>query len=70
MSPVERSIYIRLRRTLDRRGYKLKKSKRRDPLAKDYGRYWIEDSVGEIIAGGESGFTLEQAAAWVNNMGN
>ncbi len=70
MSPLERSIEIRLRRTLKRRGFKLRKSSRKDPLALDYGHYWIEKPDGEIVAGGENGFTLEEAAAWVDNMGN
>lgn len=69
MSPTERSIYIRLRNTLERRGYTLKKSRRRDPLALDYGTYWILDSEGRTVAGGENGFSLEEAAEWVDSMG-
>jgi hypothetical protein len=36
----------RLRDTLRRRGYRLEKSRRRDPHALTYGRYWI---IGERI---------------------
>lgn len=31
----------RLRRMADRQGFYLKKSARRDPLATDYGLYWV-----------------------------
>jgi hypothetical protein len=31
----------RLRRMAERRGYELNKSRRRDPLAVDYGEWWI-----------------------------
>lgn len=35
------TIEHRLRETLKRRGYRLEKSRRRDPHALTYGRYWI-----------------------------
>lgn len=36
----------RLRRMADRQGLRLVKSRRRDPLAVDYGRYRVETSEG------------------------
>lgn len=36
-----RVVENRLRLTLKRRGYRLEKSRRRDPHALTYGRYWI-----------------------------
>lgn len=34
----------RLRRTAERRGLKLTRSRRRDPKAIDYGLYWLTDA--------------------------
>ena len=43
----------RLRRMLQRRGYQLIKSRRRDPRAIDYGGYMIADaSTNGVVAGG------------------
>jgi hypothetical protein len=33
----------RVRRMAERQGFRLKKSRRRDELAKDYGLYWVLD---------------------------
>lgn len=53
-------IENRLRRTLERRGWKLKKSPRRDKLAVDYGLYAIVCPVTGSVAEGEQGrFTLD-----------
>jgi hypothetical protein len=48
MTP-EKTREIRIRRTLDRRGYTLSKSRRRDPHALDYGRYTISDGTGTAV---------------------
>ena len=37
----------RARRIAERRGYRLEKSRRRDPRATDYGRYQLIDAVTE-----------------------
>ena len=37
----------RLRRRAERQGLELRKSRRRDPLAKDYGLYWVVDPDAE-----------------------
>jgi len=39
----------RLRRMADRRGYKLVKSRSRDPHAVDYGRYALIDEFGGTV---------------------
>jgi hypothetical protein len=39
---VTKVVENRLRRIAARRGYRLVKSARRDPLARDYGRYRLE----------------------------
>ena len=45
----EKSREIRLRRMLDRQGYTLSKSRRRDTLALDYGLYVISNKDGEDV---------------------
>lgn len=40
----------RLRRMAERQGLELRKSRRRDPRAKDYGRWYIVDVEREIEA--------------------
>jgi hypothetical protein len=40
----EKTRETRLRRMAERQGLELRKSRRRDPLAKDYGRYWVVDA--------------------------
>lgn len=69
----EKSIEIRLRNTLKRRGYILKKSRRRDPMALDYGLYWITDKSGNVVSSNDnssSGITLDEVNEWVQNMGH
>ena len=47
-----RSIEQRLRRTAERRGLKLTKSRRRDPLALDFGVWTLTDAAGRTVATG------------------
>lgn len=53
-----------VRRMVARRGYKLIKSRRRDPRAVDFGRYRVEVAEGAEGAGfkspGGHGFTLDE----------
>lgn len=42
----------RLRRMAERRGFKLVKSRRRDPQAIDYGTYELVDAELNVVAGG------------------
>lgn len=57
----------RLRRAAARQGYKLVKSRRRDPRAYDYGRYWIVDPNTNAIAAGHDqfGMDLDEVEAWI-----
>lgn len=54
-----------LRRMAQRQGLELRKSRRRDPLAADYGRFWLVDPRGRrrggaVVYGGEWGATLDE----------
>lgn len=50
----------RLRRMAERQRLTLRKSRRRDPRAYDYGRWWLLDPrTNTPVAGGEDGTTLE-----------
>jgi hypothetical protein len=59
----------RLRRVLQRRGYQLQKSKRRDPNAFDFGGYMIIDpQTGAVVAGGSPrpfSLDLDDVEAWL-----
>jgi hypothetical protein len=63
----------RLRRTAERQGLKLVKSRRRDPLAVDYGRYVIVDPDSNRPVAGELGsasaMTLDDVEAWLASPG-
>lgn len=59
MEPTEfKVLENRLRRTAERQGLRLEKSRRRDPRAVDYGRYWLLDDNNWLIEGGDYGTTL------------
>lgn len=50
----------RMRRVLKRRGYRLMKSKRRDPRAYDFGGYMIIDArTNGVVRGTETGLSFE-----------
>ena len=55
-----------VRRVLVRRGYQLRKSRRRDPEALDFHGYWIMSADGEsLVSGGEWGMSLSEVEAWI-----
>lgn len=58
-----------LRRMAARQGLTLRKSRRRDPLALDYGAYWLVQIVGRhkehIVLGGEWGTDLDSIEAYL-----
>ena len=58
----------RVRRMIDRQGYLLEKSRRRDPRAVGYGHYRIVDPTTKtVVAGvGRAGYamSLDEAEAW------
>jgi len=56
----------RLRRMADRQGLMLRKSRRRDPRAVDYGNYWLIDpEINGLVAGGQWGIDLDEVEAWL-----
>ena len=59
----------RLRRMADRQGLRLQKSRRRDPRAIDYGRYWLTDPYNSnaLVAGGDWGATLDEIAEYLGD---
>ena len=58
----------RVRRTAKRRGFILRRSRRRDPQALDYGRYWLIDPrLDGLALGGEWGVELDDVEAWLNS---
>lgn len=52
----------RLRRMADRQGLRLEKSRRRDPLARDYGEIYIVNERGTKMG---TFHNLDEAAAWL-----
>lgn len=54
-----------MRRMADRQGYRLTKSRRRDPRALDYGTWYIVDSDSSLLASSEYGMSLDQVEAWL-----
>lgn len=55
MDTTEKSREIRLRRAASRQGLALQRSRRRDPLAFDYGTYQLATLAGEVVASGYAG---------------
>ena len=67
----ERSREQRLRRAAQRQGYKLVKSRRRDPRALGYGRWYIVDVAGNYIVvgteGGHANMDLDAVEEWLTS---
>lgn len=61
----ERAREKRNRRAAERQGLKLTRSRRRDPRALDYGRYWLTDASGDLVTP-EQGVTLDEIEAYLN----
>lgn len=67
---VEKVRENRLRRMADRQGFKLMKSRRRDPRAVDYGTYWIVDPETNHIEAGDptyGGMSLDEIEQWLTS---
>ena len=66
---LDKLLKNRLRYICKHRGWKLIKSRRRDPLALDFGRYWIADAnTGSLVAPkgrGGRGFTGTEVANYI-----
>jgi hypothetical protein len=60
----------RLRRMAARQGLELRKSRRRDPRALDYGRYWLViASINGLALGGEWGVSLDEVEDYLTTGG-
>ena len=58
----------RLRRIAKRRGFRLQRSRRRDPQALDYGKYWLIDARhGGSVFADEWGVELDAVEEWLKN---
>jgi hypothetical protein len=60
----------RVRRLAERRGYTLRKSRRRDAGALDYGVYWLVHTARNEIISPPEGISLTQAEEWLLAGGN
>jgi len=71
MSAEEKVREARLRRVADRRGLRLVRSRRRDPGALTYGRYFVETQDGQVPSGYQTvrGFTLDEAEERLTTVG-
>lgn len=72
MSSVDKTRETRLRRAADRQGLRLERSRRRDPRAIDYDRYWLLDlATGDVVAGaspiGRPAWDLDQVETWLTS---
>ena len=59
-----------IRRATKRQGYTLVKSRRRDPLARDFGTYGVTDGTGSwVFADEETGYgkSLSDVAEWLTD---
>jgi hypothetical protein len=71
MPLTEKVRETRLRRALWRRGYRLAKSRTRDPTALTYRGYHITDHTGRIVAGQGNlnrgyAFSLDDVEEWLS----
>jgi len=53
-----------LRRMAGRQGLTLHRSRRRDPRALDYGRYWLKDTAGTAVTAA-TGTSIEEVEAFL-----
>jgi hypothetical protein len=66
----------RMRRTLARRGYRLEKSRHRDPRATTYGRYLVFETLNNTVydkiptarPGSDYTVTLEEIVRWADSL--
>ena len=64
MSTPEKVRENRLRRALERQGFRLVRSARRDPMAVDYGQYTIVDNGTTIAGWPQRRFGLDDVERW------
>jgi len=61
----QRAREIRARRAAERQGYKLVKGRTRDPRARKFGKWWIDDPSDPGLTIEPDGMTFEQVEAWL-----
>jgi len=54
----------RLRRAAERQGLTVRKTRRRDPRALNYGRYWLQRG-DEVVIGGSEGVSVDEIEAYL-----
>ncbi len=57
----------RLRRMADRQGLVLRRSRRRDVRALDYGRYWLSDARTNRLVTPEAGLTIDEVEVYLTD---
>jgi hypothetical protein len=70
MVDVEKVREARLRRMCDRRGFRLDKSRRRDPNAIGFGGFKVVDSRDNVVlghVGHEFSATLDEIETWLDD---
>ncbi|RZU16412.1 hypothetical protein EV645_3977 [Kribbella rubisoli] len=55
----------RVRRAAERQGLQLEKSRRRDPRAIDYGRYWLRQDDEIVYGDSRTGATLDEVEQYL-----
>jgi hypothetical protein len=69
-SGMDKARENRARRAAVRRGLVLRKARRRDPGALDYGRFWLDDDETEDeVFGGRWGASIEDVDEFLRNFG-
>ena len=63
MDQAEKVREIRLRRMAERQGLTLSRSRRRDPRALDYGKYWLRK--GDQLVTTEEGISMDEVEAYL-----
>ena len=63
MDQAEKVREIRLRRMAERQGLTLSRSRRRDPRALDYGKYWLRK--GDQLVTAEEGISMDEVEAYL-----
>lgn len=63
MDQAEKVREIRLRRMAERQGLTLSRSRRRDPRALDFGKYWLRK--GDQLVTAEDGIGMDEVEAYL-----
>ncbi|MDQ1743883.1 MAG: hypothetical protein QOE23_2222 [Pseudonocardiales bacterium] len=62
-STPDKVLENRLRRMAARQGYTVRRTRRRDPRAIDYGTYSVLSPAGEVVV---EGLTIKQLEEWLD----